>query len=136
MVENDLKTIYVRLLDGTEAFVPVPAIVRGGGIFEITENPLLDPDDFTAIWEYFPGDSVLCERRNDMLLAVRLVSSTVSNRHVYDLVFRIVESLGRLVLPDTTRRAVLNDLCSSASSVGQIQHPLVQKWITNAKKES
>ena len=123
------KTIYIRLLEGPETWVPVPAISQGDDIFEIKENQYLDlEEDISSIWEFFPGDVVQCIKRDGKLIASELVKATFPNRKVYQLVFLIVRSLGEIT-PNQLQeyRDEIKFLCFD-SSIIQRQHPVVKNW--------
>ena len=54
--------IYVRMVDGTEVFVPVKAIQIGANSYQIIDeeqsyDPILEP------WDFKPGDIVSCSYR-------------------------------------------------------------------------
>ena len=54
--------IYVRMVDGTEVFVPVKAIQVGANAYQIIDeeqsyDPVLEP------WDFKPGDIVSCSYR-------------------------------------------------------------------------
>jgi hypothetical protein len=124
------KTVYIRLLEGPETWVPVSAILHGDNIFEIKENQYLDlEEDISSIWEFFPGDVVKCIKRDGDLIATELVESTFSDRKVYQLIFLIVYNLGEITreqlkgFEDEIKR-----LCSD-SRIVQRQHPVVKDWL-------
>lgn len=56
------QIVYVKLLnEGTEVWRPVPAEELIDGVFRLTEDPAIKPDD--EVWQFDPGSSVSCERR-------------------------------------------------------------------------
>ncbi len=124
------EDIYIRLLEGTETWVPVPAISYGNGIFEIKENQYLDlEEDATSIWEFLPGDTVECVEQDKRLVALKLVNSKFPNRKVYQLIFLIVKNIGKikryelLEFEDEIKQLCLNE------NIIQRQHPIVKKWL-------
>jgi len=142
---KDIQTIYIRMLEGIETFIPVKAKPVVDNVFEIISNEDMDlEEDATCIYEFVPGDVVKsvvkCEmlrnfslpmrkRRETFILAVELISSTFPNRKLYQLIFMIVRSLGKV-----TRNQLqgfeneIKQLCSN-SSIAQRRHPVVEKWI-------
>lgn len=202
--------IYIRLLEGAEILVPVPAISHGNDIFEVKDNQYLDlEDDATSIWEFFPGDKVKvvekkeivppfgggvflaaneddpglshftqnrcklsqnaikktfngsffnssiciflakawkhittffkvrkscecidCElEERTMPLATELISSTFPNRKLYQLIFLIVESLGKISLDQLQGfENELQRLCVDRT-ITQRRHPVIEKWL-------
>ena len=130
MKTNKIENIYIRLLEGPETWVPMPAVSHGDNIFEIKENQYLDlEEDISSIWEFFPGDIVKCTNRDGDLVASELLRSTFPDRKVYQLIFLIVKSLGE-VTPDQLKgfKDEIKCLCSR-SSIVQRKHPVVKNWL-------
>jgi len=126
------KTIYVRLIDGTLAFVPVEARQLDEQKFEITANQFLDlEDDNTSLWEFFPGDIVESKLQSNLIIAERLLESSFPNRDFHALLFRLVDSKGELNEVETaTFQEQIKVLLERKSPVSQSEHPLIEKWIT------
>lgn len=138
---KEIQTIYIRMLEGVETFIPVNAKFVGDNVFEIISNKYMNlEEDATCIYEFFPSDVVRCEvkrdfflpiqkRKETFLLATKLLSSTFPNRKVYQLIFLIVKSLGEINrnqlqgFEDEIRRLYFD------KSILQRQHPLVKKWL-------
>lgn len=102
-MKNQMQQIYVRLIDGVEVFVPVVARQLDEDVYEIMEIPSFDLDDFSSIWQFFPGDVVRCEKKifhnkNFGLLANELISSTFPDRKLHELIFLIVYSQGKVAV--------------------------------------
>jgi len=125
-----MTNVYIKLLEGTESWVPVPAIRRGDNIFEILENRYLDLNgDISSIWEFFPGDTVRCARQGNDLMALELINSIFPKRKMHQLVFWIVRSLGEITLSEMRGfEYELNHLCSDTAIV-QKRHPIVMNWL-------
>ena len=125
-----MEKIYIRLLEGTEALAPVEARRLEGDTFEITANPDLDLEgDVTSIWEFFPSDVVKCKEEGDMQVAKELVRSSFPNRRIYQLLFKIVESLGAIEVTKLSDfKTELLKLCTQ-DDIRQKRHPLVQEWL-------
>src|SRR4051812_41192259 len=97
------KAIYIRLIEGTLAFVPVEAKQFDAQIFQITGNEYLDlENDDISLWEFFPGDVVKCNFQDDMIVAEELLESRFPHRNFHAVLFRIVESEGKLTEAETT----------------------------------
>ena len=124
------SVIYVRLIEGAEAFVPVKAESKEAGIFTITENPYLDESDETSIWEFFPGDTVKCSKNDNGWFAEELLESSLPNRGVYKLVFSIVKNLGSIDFYELveTEKDSIERLCAK-DSIPQRKHPVVNRWL-------
>lgn len=127
---NIIENIYIRLLEGTETWVPVPATRHGENIFEIKANQYLDlEEDVSSIWEFFPGDVVKCENREGDIIASELLKFTFPNRKVHQLIFTIVKSLGEVAvnqLPEFAEE--IKKLCLDKNII-QRQHPVVKSWL-------
>lgn len=127
---TQIKNIYVKLLDGTEALAPCRAVLLQKNIFRITDIESFDPEDPTTIWEFLPNDVVECEPYNDYLLATRLVESNFPNRRIYELIFKIVTNAGA-VSPGQPAFAAYKDeiqaLCRT-DVVPQCKHPIIKEW--------
>ena len=125
------KTIYIRLLDGTLAFVPVEARQLDEQIFQITDNDYLDlENDDTSLWEFFPGDVVKCKFQDDLIVAEQLLKSSCPNRNFHAVLFRILDSDGKLSEVETTKfQQEIKILLERKSPVSQSKHPLIKKWI-------
>lgn len=130
-----MDNIFIRLLEGTETFVPVEAKHLGSNIFEITKNSDLDlEEDVTSIWEFFPGDVVSCEKREDIRVATELLRSTFPNRRLYELIFQIVESFGRISLEELSDYRIELQELTNNTSISQRKHPVVREWIERNSK--
>ncbi len=124
------RTIYIRLLEGIETWVPVLAYRKNDFIYEITENKFLDMDeDAASIWEFFPGDTVKCINDNGELRAIELIASIMPDRGIYDLVFNIVEHLGTLSPEESIKyKKEIIKLCAMPHTPFK-QHPIIKKWL-------
>ena len=115
-MNDQIQQIYVTLIEGTLVFVPLDARMVDVNTYEILHNPILQLEsDATSIWEFFPGDIVTVGTRTigartgekrlfrkrrvetgtDIILAMELVSSTFPNRKLHQLIFLIVQSMGK-----------------------------------------
>ena len=128
---NKLKTIYVRLIDGTESKVPCKGVLLDKVNYKITENQSLDIEgDATSIWEFFPGDVVECEQRDFGLLASRLISSSFPDRKIHQLIFLLIQSFAKLKIDDLDEfKNELKKLCDPNFRLLQKTHPMVKKWL-------
>lgn len=129
------KTIYIRLIDGTLTFVLVEARRLDELTFQITANKFLDlENDDTSLWEYFPGDVVECKIKDTLILAEKLLKSNFPDRNFHALLFRIVDSDGKLSEAEiVTFQEQIEILLERKSPVSQSEHPLVEKWKRNRK---
>jgi hypothetical protein len=125
------KTIYIRLIDGTSALVPVEAKQLDEQIFQITDNDYLDlENDDTSLWEFFPGDVVKCKFQDNLIVAEQLLESSFPHRNFHAVLFRILESNGKLNEAETAKfQQEIKILLDRKSPVSQSEHPLIKKWI-------
>lgn len=125
------KTIYVRLIDGSSALVPIEAEQFDEMTFQITTNESLDlENDDTSLWEFFPGDIVECKVQNNLIVAEKLLESSFPNRDFHALLFRVVDSGGELSESEAALfREQIKMLQEGKSPVSQSQHPFVRKWV-------
>ena len=125
------KTIYVRLIDGTSALVPVEAKQLDEQIFQITHNESLDlENDDTSLWEFFPGDVVECKLKDNLIVAEQLLESGFPNRDFHALLFRLVDSDGKLSEAEVAAfQEQIKILLERKSPISQSEHPLIKKWI-------
>jgi len=143
MKNKEIQTIYIRMLEGVETFIPVIAKPIDDDIFEIISNEDMDlEEDATCIYEFFPGDTVRCEvmqdyflpvqkRKETFMLSVELINSTFPNRKVYQLIFLIVKSLGKITRNQLQEFDDEIKFLYSNNSIVQKRHPVVKKWLEN-----
>ena len=154
-MKNKKQIIYTRLLEGTTCYVPCEAIGIDENIFEIIKNNNIDLDnDVSQIWEFFPGDTVRCitktetvvnfdegilipvdskESKNSeekkILLASGLINSVFPNRRVYELIFKIVYSLGAITFDELQDyKNEIEIICFDTKFI-QRNHPVVKMWL-------
>jgi hypothetical protein len=51
-------TIYLKIIDGSEAYMPVEASDLGNNTFLILPNENYDKNDHTVLWSFRPGDKI------------------------------------------------------------------------------
>lgn len=125
--------IYIRLIDGTECLVPVKAALIEPNLFKITDNQYIDFEDATSIWEFFPDDVVECEFTNDIWIARKLVESSIPDRELYQLIFRIVDRFGNVEIDESIQiKDTINELVRRDDII-QKQHPVVKNWLEKQK---
>ena len=140
-----LQTIYIRMIEGVETFIPVSARCIGDNTFEIISNKDMDLEqDATSIYEFFPGDIVKCklkpnafspenEKHEEILLAQQLLISSplFPSRRVYQFIFNLVENFGNLEKDQLNLfKEEIKLLCKSDCRIKQKEHPIVEKWLS------
>jgi len=140
MVEaKSIYTVYIRVIDGTETYIPSIAKLIKEDTYEIVKIESFDiQNDNTSIWEYFPGDEVGCisksfsDNAEKSLVATRLLNSSFPGRKIYQLVFDIIQNSGYI------------NPCEYGTEIkiiGQTDfeygkpYPALQKWLKENLKE-
>jgi hypothetical protein len=129
-MNNTKRIIYIRLLEGVENKVPCEAEHIHSDVYKIIRNRYLDlQEDVTSIWEFFPGDIVKCKRDEDKFIAKELLSSQFPDRKLHQLIFLVVESLGKIKFEDLIEFEDEIEQINKRSDIIQLKHPVVQSWI-------
>ena len=126
---NEVVEIYVRLLEGGEVLVPVKAVCIEANLFRIIENQYIDQEDATSIWEFFPDEIVECELKDDIWIAKKLIESSMPDRNLYRLIFRIVESAGNIEIKESDEMRESSKELFKRDDIIQKQHPTVKRWM-------
>lgn len=107
--------LYVRMVDGTSCFAPLPAKQNPDGTFHMLDNDEFHPDDASTVLEFIPGDDVEVavrtfdrEGRRDFL-AIKLVRSSAPDRDYCAVLFYVSEGeavpdIGDIRLNDVATR--------------------------------
>lgn len=123
-----MKT-WIRSIEGIENFIEVEAKFVQPNICEILSNEYLDHQDATSIWEFFPGDVVLCKKFEGKLVARKLVSTKVKNRKLLELIFIVVKNKGQISSSLLKRYESEINFLKSNPDVIFHKHPVVRKWL-------
>lgn len=129
--------IYIKLLEGGSVLVPVKARQITDEIFLITKNDFWDDEDFSSIWEFFPGDLVRVIKKDDHLEADGLVeySKSIPERRLRELVFLLVNSMGKIPFAKLVdMKAEITALCKE-DKLHQQKHPIIKNWIVKNCKD-
>jgi hypothetical protein len=141
-----METIYIRMIDGIETFIPVQSKQIDNNIYEIIYNEDMNLDeDPTCIYEFFPKDIVRCKIKQNYLFSIKekgrtfilasdLISSTFPNRRIYQLIFLIVKNVGKITFNQLQEFENEIKYLYSNNDIIQKQHPIVNKWLTDNKK--
>lgn len=128
--------IYVKLIEGVEVKVPVKAVQLEDSTYKIIEIEEYDEKDWTAVWEFLPGDIVKCSSESYGILARSLVDSNHPNRKLYQLMFVILESGGEIKLDELGElRKEVDELCVT-TKILQKKHPGVARWLLKNYKKT
>lgn len=140
-----LKKIYVALIEGIKSFVPVEAKEISNDEYLIVRSQLFDLEDNTSLFQFLPGDKVLCKielkkdyKNNDeqVLVADSLIASTVPDRNLYMLKFIIVDQ-GGLLRPDQINfyakelTRLREEILFYGENKDNPYHPGLQTWAKN-----
>ncbi len=106
LFRENWENIYVELIEGVETLLPVKARKlrqaenEDYAVYEIMENREFDPEDYTSVWEFLPGDTVLVKENYDKngpyLRAVERISAKHPDRSFYQFLYDLVKQSGRL----------------------------------------
>lgn len=124
-----LTTIYIKIIDGTEAYIPCQAESLSSGLFKIIEISGFNLDDDTCIWSYFPNDTVECSLKelsdSKYLVADKLLNSDYPNRMQYQSVYDIITGNFQ---DNSDINNELAALCNEAFTYGKKYIPM-QEWL-------
>jgi|GEM_PF-6293669 len=124
--------VFIRVLDGTEVFVPCLAENLSDDIFKVIENKYFDNDDFTSVWEFFIGDTISVQEQNGDLYAKKLIDSNIKDRSVFSLIFELVHSDGKLSLEkESTYSNEISTLRSESFASNYKRHPIIKRWLAD-----
>ena len=126
--ESDNIDVYVKLVDGTECWVPAKAREVGDGCFEITECLSDDPEDTTALLQYLPGDVVRIEEGR----AVSLVHSPVTRDRTYwRFLFNVLIEGGPTAVDEESPylREVVSQVRDEIARGDTPHYPAIKNWM-------
>ena len=63
----------------------------------------------------------------------KLIESSVPDRGLYQLIFRLVESLGNLEIDEFNQTSKISKVLFKREDIIQRQHPTVSNWINKHK---
>lgn len=138
--------VYVALIEATKFFIPVDAKEIGENRFLIVKNVQFDPEDNSSVFQFLPGDTVLCKlqtredfkgEKKQILVADSLVSSTYPDRDLYMLKFLIVEQDGRLTADQLLYfkrdlEKLMNGIAKYTNTKENPFHPAILRWFDRA----
>lgn len=108
------QKIYIRLIDGTNVWVPIIAKLIQGDQFKILENPEYDDLETNELYEFFPGDKVELEQHvfkdgSKGKVAKKLISKGQWTDRDYNE-FKFKATLGQLSLDKETANKYRNEI--------------------------
>ncbi|MBN1331692.1 hypothetical protein JW978_02275 [Candidatus Dojkabacteria bacterium] len=125
--------IWTKLIDGVEVSVKVIGKKIGKDMYKIIKNSYLDLDDSTAIWEFFPGDVVVCKKKGGELFAQSLVNSIIKDREVYSMIFLVVSKNGEISDDDIEKFRPEIKKLKESTDIKQKLHPVIKTWLKKVK---
>lgn len=135
------QKIYIRLIDGTETWVPINARVINNNQFEIIENPEFTDLDANELYEFLPGDIVELEDHifqdgTSEKVAKKLISKGHwTDRNYMD--FRFKATLGLLKIDKKTALIYEKEIerIQKEKSTGQVFYPSIIETVDKLLKQ-
>ena len=135
-----IQKIYIRLIDGTETWVPINAKLINNDQFEIIENSEFTDLDTNELFEFFPGDIVELENHvfqdgTSATVAKKLISKgQCTDRNYMD--FRFKATLGLLKINKETAQIYRQEIerVKKEKSTGQIFYPSIIETVDKLEK--
>ncbi len=140
--------IYVRLLDGAEAWVPIAARIFQDDHYEILNDPeFTGYDDSNYLFEFYPGDRVKTGSHTFSNNTTGLVATEIINQGEWPdrkfREFKFKATLGGLIINDHTARKYCEEIerVREEHSAGQFFYPTMieavnklERFMTNDKE--
>jgi hypothetical protein len=135
-----VQKIYIRLMDGTECWVPINAKLINNDQFEVIENPEFMHSETIELYEFFPRDIVQTENHafqngRSEKVAKRLISKGHwPDRNYLDFKFKATSGL----LKNDKETALIYqheiDRVRNEQSTGQFFYPLLIETVDKLEK--
>jgi len=130
------QTLYVRLIDGTDCYVPVESRANPDGTILVTANPEFDPEDTSTLPEFLPGDTVRAEIRapftpvqTPVLIAAQLVHTSADDRDYWSVLFALASGTDTLpAVPADRLTAIATRVLAEVESGARWHYPSVVSW--------
>jgi hypothetical protein len=135
-----IQKIHIRLIDGTETWIPINAKLINNDQFEIIENPEFMDLDINELYEFLPGDIVELENHvfqngSSGKVAKRLISKGHwTDRNYMD--FKFKATLGLLKIDKETAQIFQQEIerVKKEKSTGQFFYPAIIETIAKLDK--
>ena len=135
-----IQKIYIRLIDGTETWVPVNAKLINNDQFEIIENSELTVIDTNELYEFLPGDIVEIENHvfqngTNGKVAKKLISKGHwTDRNYMD--FKFKATLGLLKIDKKTAQMYQKEIerVKMDKSTGQFLYPSIIETVDKLER--
>lgn len=89
--------ILVKCIDGVELLIPINAIKISEKIAEIVEDENFTSNDFSEIFEFYTGDIVEIEEKENSIFATKLKKNgNYKNRSLLNFMFNILQENFRI----------------------------------------
>lgn len=126
-----IQKIYIRLIDGTETWIPINAKLIDNDQFEIIENPEFTDLDTNELYEFLPGDIVELENHvfkngTSGKVAKKLISKGQWTDRNY-MEFKFKAALGLLNIDNITAQLYQQEIerVKKEKSTGQFFYPAI-----------
>lgn len=135
-----VQKIYIRLIDGTECWVPINAKLINNDQFEVIENPEFMDSGTTELFEFFPGDIVQTENHAFQNgTSEKVAKKLISKGHWPDrnyLAFKFKATLGLLKIDKETALLYQHEIeqVSKEKSTRQFFYPSMIETVEKLEK--
>jgi hypothetical protein len=118
--------IYVHIIDGAEAWTPVPCQKVSEDEYLILDNDVFDPKDTTCLMQFIPGDVVKIKEG----IAIQLVSTSAPDRQYWKFLYVVVSGNKQEVdLPSDMN--IIDRITAEIANGKHRHYPAVIEWIKN-----
>jgi len=128
--------IYVRAIEGTEVYLPMPARHLANDRYLLLDSDEFDPNDTYRLCEFLPGDTVQVVSRTisgdpqPIPVAETLISTTSKDRAYWDLLFRLVSDGPSVELEMTDlRRQAAERISRELDDSERYHYPATRRWM-------
>lgn len=136
-----IQKIYIRLIDGTETWIPINARLINNDQFEIIENPEFMDLDVNELYEFLPDDIV--ELENHIFqdgTSEKVAKKLISKGHWTDrnyMDFRFKATLGLLKIDKETAQLYGKEIerVKKEKSTGQVFYPSIIETVDKLEKQ-
>lgn len=137
-MQQELIQINVRVIDGTEVWIPIQAEQVALNKYQVSTSDYFDPNDRTVLFEFIPGDVVTITEKqfqNGSIgkIACKLVTpSHHPDKRYLELLFKVAtESLPIEAISGGMYQAEFSKAKSEIEE-GVLMYPAIQKVIEKA----
>jgi len=126
--------LYVRMIEGSDCFVPTNARRNADGTFHLLDSREFDPEDTSLLLEFLPGDDVRADPRKfrdkpePVLVATELVRSSFEDRDYWRVLFTVTARQSAPALSVDRLRAIASRIRFEIETGMRWHYPRVVEW--------